>query len=310
MNAAADPALAWPSVDVVIPTRDRPDYVRAAVASVLAQDYPGRLGVVVVFDGQDPDLSLERDGDVAVRVIANVRKPGLCGARNSGIEAGEAELVAFLDDDDRWLAGKLTRQVALLQSVPEAEFAATSVRIEFGDKHTDRLAGTAAVTHARLLESRMAMLHSSTFLIRRSALTGAGGLVDEDAPQGQNEDWELLLRYSARHPIVHLDEPLVAIRWGSTSMFAQAWRSKLDGARWVLQRHPDIATSPIGHARVLAQIAFAHAALRERRAALRVAAESLRVRWREPRAYLAILAALGVPAPFILRVLHTRGRGV
>jgi glycosyltransferase involved in cell wall biosynthesis len=301
-----------PSVDVVIPTRDRPDFVRAAIASVRAQDYAGRLIVYVVFDGEEPDVTLADDGPVPVCVLRNERKPGLCGARNTGILAGSGDLVAFLDDDDRWLAGKLREQVSLLQSRPDAAMATTSIRIEFGDAHTDRFAGTDTVTHQHLLRSRMAMLHSSTFLLRRTALVdGSGpGLVDETAPQGQNEDWDLLLRYSAAHPIAHLDQPLVAVRWGSTSMFAQAWRSKVDGARWILERHPDIATSRIGHARVLAQIAFAHAALGERRLALRGASASIRVRWREPRAYLAVLAALGVRPTWILRALHARGHGV
>lgn len=300
----------WPSVDVVIPTRNRPDFVRAAVNSVRAQDYAGPLRIYVVFDGEDPDDALADDGPVPVRVLRNNRKPGLCGTRNTGILAGSGALVAFLDDDDRWLPGKLRKQVALLQSRPGAEFASTSSCIEFADRRTDRFAGTDTVTHERLLESRMSMLHSSTFLLRRSALLGDGGLVDEDAPQGQNEDWDLLLRYSARHPIAHVDEPLVAIRWGTSSLFARAWQGKIDGARWILDRHPDIATSRVGYARVLAQIAFAQAALGQRRAALATARATLRVNAREPRAYLAALAALGVPASAILGALHRFGRGV
>lgn len=303
-------ATPHPDVDVVIPTRSRPDFVRAAISSVKAQRYPGRINIFVVFDGEEPDESLADDGPMPVRVLRNDRKPGLCGARNTGILAGTATLVAFLDDDDRWLEGKLARQVEMLQGRPDAEFATTSTCVEFDGRRNDRFAGTDTVPHERLLESRMFMLHSSTFLIRRDALVGDAGLVDEDAPEGQNEDWEILLRYSARHPIVHLDEPLVAIRWGSSSLFAQAWRGKIAGARWILERHPDITTSRIGHARVLGQIAFAHAALGERRAALRVVAQALRVRWREPRAYLAALAACGVPAKLILAVLHRRGRGV
>lgn len=302
--------MRYPSVDVVIPTRGRPDFVRAAISSVVGQEYPGEMRVLVVFDGEEPDESLVSDGPVPVQVLKNVRKPGLCGARNSGVLAGSGELVASLDDDDHWLPGKLVRQVERLAQHPDAPFATTSTRVEFNEDHTDRLAGTDTVTHARLLESRMSMLHSSTFLIRRSALLSEPGLVDEDAPLGQNEDWEILLRYSAVHPIIHVDEPLVAIRWGSTSMFAQAWRSKIDGARWVLDRHPDIRTNAVGYARVLAQIAFAHAALGERRTALRISVQSWRVRWREPRAYLAALCALGVSPSFVLAILHKRGRGV
>ena len=50
---------AWPSVGVVIPTRNRPAQLRQAIASVLAQDYPGTLQVIVVFDGSAADQTIE-----------------------------------------------------------------------------------------------------------------------------------------------------------------------------------------------------------------------------------------------------------
>ena len=299
-----------PSVDVVIATHDRPQLLRAAIDSVRTQDYPGAVSIIVVFDRAEPDESLADAGSTPVRVVRNTRTPGLCGARNSGIGAGTGELVAFLDDDDTWLPGKLARQVRRLATEPDARMATTSIRVDFGESRTPRLAGTDVVTHEDLLASRMSMLHSSTFLLRRTALLGEPGLVDEGAPHGQNEDWDLLLRYSVAAPIAHLDEALVAVRWGSTSLFARAWQAKIDGARWALHQHPDIATSRVGHARLLGQIAFAHAALGERGDAVRVASQSIRVRWREPRGYLALLCAVGVAPNAILAALHRRGRGV
>lgn len=307
----AEPQPDWtPSVDVVIPTHDRPQLVREAIDSVRSQVYAGTVTIIVVFDRSTPDESLADTGPVPVRVIRNTRTPGLCGARNSGIIAGTGELVAFLDDDDTWLAHKLARQVRRLIADKSALMATTSIRVDYAAASTPRLTGTDVVTHEQLLASRMSMVHSSTFLLRRSALLSTPGLVDETAPDGQNEDWDLLLRYSAVAPIAHLDEPLVAVRWGSTSLFARAWRTKLDGARWALARHPDIATSRVGHARVLGQIAFAHAGVGERGAAVRVAMRAIRVRWREPRGYLALLTAAGVPPNAVLAVLHRWGRGV
>src|SRR5690606_3440567 len=48
-----------PSVAVVICTRgDRPELLREAVASVVEQDYPGPVEVMVVFDRAEPDESL------------------------------------------------------------------------------------------------------------------------------------------------------------------------------------------------------------------------------------------------------------
>src|SRR5258708_36371452 len=96
---------AWPSVGVVIPTRDRPGQLREAIASVLAQDYPGRLQVVVVFDGAPVDQGLA--GDARLLVLDNDRVPGLAGARNCGFLGSRAGLVAFCDEHERWLRGKL-----------------------------------------------------------------------------------------------------------------------------------------------------------------------------------------------------------
>src|SRR4051812_49564612 len=44
----------WPSVGVIIPTRDRPELLRRAVAGIVAQDYPGPVRTIVIFDQHDP----------------------------------------------------------------------------------------------------------------------------------------------------------------------------------------------------------------------------------------------------------------
>lgn len=301
----------WPSVDVLVPTRNRPEMLAEAIAAIRSQHYPGRLGVVVVFDRQEPDLSLVCDGEVPVKVICNVRSPGLSGARNSGIMASFADFVAFCDDDDVWLPGKLERQVERVRAEPGLRFVTTSIRVDFAAHHSPRLAGMSSVPHSRLLESRMAMLHSSTFLIRRDYLIDGIGMVNETAPGSQNEDWELLLRASAKQPIAHVDEPLVAVRWGGTSMFARAWESKIASSVWMLDQFPAIRDSRVGYARLQGQIAFAHAALKHRREALRWALRAQRTRPLEARGYLAAAVAAGVVSPrLVLELLHRRGRGV
>jgi glycosyltransferase involved in cell wall biosynthesis len=297
------------SVEVVIPTRgNRPELLARAVESAAAQEYAGDLGIAIVFDDAEPALPAV-DTAVPIRMVTNYRTPGLAGTRNSGIETSAADLVAFLDDDDRWLPGKLARQSERLVHSGQ-DFATTAMVVDFQGTESARRAGCTEVTHEQLTASRMAMLHSSTFLVRRAALLDAG-MVDEAAPFGQNEDWDLLLRFSRKAPIVHVDEPLVTVQWGSTSMFAQAWQAKIDGLNWILSRHEDVRGNDAGHARVLGQIAFAQAALRQRGPAFRTAARAARTRWREPRAYLAMLAAAGIISPErILRTLHKRGHGI
>ncbi len=48
--APPDPARAWPPVAIVIPARDEAPQVAACVGSLLAQDYPGALRIVLVDD--------------------------------------------------------------------------------------------------------------------------------------------------------------------------------------------------------------------------------------------------------------------
>ena len=301
-----------PSVGVIVPTHNRPELMRGAVEAVLAQEYEGRLRVIVVYDRADPDPSMARSaGTRCVEVMANSRTAGLAGARNTGILALDTDLVAFCDDDDEWLPGKLTAQVDALLAQPGAEFCSCGIAVDFDGAVNARLAGTDTVTHEHLLRSRMAMLHSSTFVLRRSALVDGIGLVDEEVPGGQNEDWDLLLRASARQPIVHVDRPLVRVRWGRTSFFAQQWQTKISSLEWMLDRHEDIGESKVGSARVYGQLAFAHACLGERRVARRWARRSLRRHFREWRAVVALMvSARLVTGPAVLRVLHKYGRGV
>jgi glycosyltransferase involved in cell wall biosynthesis len=297
----------WPSVGVVIPTHDRPGPLQTALGAVLGQDYPGPLRVIVVYDRAEPDLP---PGD-RVAVTVNDRTPGLAGARNTGIVKLDTDLVAFCDDDDVWQPGKLRKQVWALRARPGAEFASCGIEVDYDGTVHPRLAGRDEVTHADLLRSRMVMVHSSTYLARRDVLTDGIGLVDESIPGSQNEDWDLALRAARRHPIVHVDEPLVRVSWGASSHYARQWQTRADSLLWMLAHHPDIGRDRAGAARVYGQLAFAYACLRRRGDACRWAWRAVRRNWHERRVPFALAVASGVvPGEFVLRQLNARGHGI
>jgi glycosyltransferase involved in cell wall biosynthesis len=301
---------ATPSVGVVIPTRDRPKTLARAIAAVRAQDYTGPLRIVVVYDRTVPDHRLADAGERPLAVLVNQRSRGLAGARNTGVLAVDTDLVAFCDDDDAWAPTKLSRQVAALGA---GEFATCAMEVDYAGRVTPRLAGMTAVGPDDLVRSRMAMLHASSFLVRRSALLDptAIGLVAEDAPGSQNEDWDLLLRAAKRAPIAHIDEPLVRVSWGRDSYFAHEYATKMASLRWMLERHPEIAGNRTGAARVYGQLACWSAASGHRGDALRWTRAALRRNWREPRAAIALAAVTGVVrVDRVLGALHRRGRGI
>lgn len=93
-NTAAAPTIA---VVVCSFTTERLPVLTEAIESLRAQTMPH--GVVLVVD-HSPELLAEaprRWPDL--KIVANREKQGLSGARNSGVAAAEADVVAFLDDD-------------------------------------------------------------------------------------------------------------------------------------------------------------------------------------------------------------------
>jgi glycosyltransferase involved in cell wall biosynthesis len=303
---------AEPPVSVVVPTRDRPELLRRAVATVLGQTYGGRVECVVVFDQSVPELPWpDLPPGRRLVLVRNDRTPGLAGARNSGILAATGELVAFCDDDDEWLPEKLARQVARLLATPSAAVSTTGILVRYKDRTTTRLAPTVLVTHGQLLRSRLTELHPSTVLVRRRALLDDIGLVDEEIPGSYAEDYDWLLRASRHGPVLAVPEPLAVIHWHQSSFFADRWRTIISALTYLADKHQDLKGEPSGLARIYGQIAFAHAALGERRPARRWARRTLSLSRRERRAYLAIAVSLGlVSAKSVVRMAHVAGKGI
>jgi glycosyltransferase involved in cell wall biosynthesis len=113
-------------VSVVIPVWNCEAYVGEAVASVLAQRHP--VEILLVDDGST-DGSVEAALRAAPELTVVRRANGGIGAaRNSGVRQSRGELLAFLDSDDRWTAGKLARQIGLLEARPELDMVFGQVR--------------------------------------------------------------------------------------------------------------------------------------------------------------------------------------
>ena len=87
-----------PMFSVIIPTKNRPDYLREACASVLQQSHHD-LELLIVNDG---DEMARPSADKRVRVLNNYGR-GAVPARNFGVDEAKGHIIAFLDDDDFWI---------------------------------------------------------------------------------------------------------------------------------------------------------------------------------------------------------------
>lgn len=305
-----------PKVSVVIATHQRPELLRKAIAAVLDQTYTGPIECVVVYDKAPVDDSIAVDDPRrSVVPVSNTHTPGLAGARNAGIAASTGELVAFCDDDDEWLTEKLAAQVVRLHE-SGADVVVSGIEVHYVDQGTDqvssRVPSEADLELTQLARRRVMEAHPSTVVVRRDALLGRIGLLDEEIPGSYGEDFDWMLRAAEAGPIAVVEQPLVRVLWGAQSYFQQRWRTIIESIDYGLTKHAVLAADPLGHARLLGRKAFAYAALGETRPALRWSWRAFRrSAGREQRVYVAVLVALRVvSAERALRLAHSRGRGI
>lgn len=122
-RCAGNKPARWPTLSVVVPACNEADTIEAALASLLAQDYPG-LEIVLVEDrsgdGTGEIVDRMAAGDPRVLAIHLRELPagwlGKVNALRRGLEASHGELVLFTDADVHFAAGALRSAVSFLES--------------------------------------------------------------------------------------------------------------------------------------------------------------------------------------------------
>jgi glycosyltransferase involved in cell wall biosynthesis len=299
------------SVTVVIATRDRPELLRRAIAGVRSQRHDADIEVVLVFDRSEPDHSLEVDEDgFRLLVTTNARTPGLAGARNSGIDKASNAWIAFCDDDDEWLPGKLQAQFEALAATGGARAACTGVLIRYQDVDTPRMPDPERVGFDDFLKDRMTEVHPSSWLVHRDTLVDEIGLVDEEIPGSYAEDYDLFLRAARVCPIAVAPQPLIRVWWHGASFFFERWKMIDEALDYLVDKYPEFNRHPDGLARVRGQQAVAKAAMGDRAGAWSTIVETAKLRPTEKRLPLALAVMAGLKAETALKLAHRFGKGI
>ena len=103
-----------PDVSVVIPAYRGGPLLRRAVQSMAGQNFES-LEVLVVSDGSDDPMDDLEALDARVRVIRCEHR-GVSAARNTGLLESRGRFVAFLDEDDLAMEGRIAAQFAALST--------------------------------------------------------------------------------------------------------------------------------------------------------------------------------------------------
>jgi glycosyl transferase family 2 len=180
-----------PRFSIILPTHNRSAAIRATIDSVLAQsERDWELLVVSDASTDDTDAVVEAYGDPRVRLVRLAERAGHPGPpRNAGLAHARAELIAYVDHDDRWEPGHLAELAALLGG---ARLAATgAVPVDASDRATGRPTGIADAAWSPDLQVLGPMFEPSRVGHRRGVVEAVGGW--PAGPSGL-EDWDLWLR--------------------------------------------------------------------------------------------------------------------
>jgi glycosyltransferase involved in cell wall biosynthesis len=199
LSVADEGGTAAPAVSVVIPAYKCAAYIAEALDSVFAQTFRD-FEVVVVNDGSPDTVELERALEPYRERVVYLRQEnrGVSAARNTGVRAARAPLVAFLDADDLWEPFYLEDQVGAMRADETLAMRYPNTLI-FGDApqagktfmEVNPSEGEADIE--ALMTQRCTV--GNSVIARREAVVGAG-LFDEELKR--SEDFDLWLRILAR----------------------------------------------------------------------------------------------------------------
>lgn len=207
-----------PIVSAIIPTHGRPRLLERAITSALTQTLTD-IEVIVVVDGHDEDTetALAEVDDPRVRVVVLAVAHGPGGARNAGVLAARAEWIAFLDDDDEWLADKLQIQLSAAQA-QDASYPIVSgrfiARTEDGDFVWPRRCPEVGEDLSNYLLDRRSPFARSGFVGMPTILAPRDLLLKIPFPEySMHEDWGWLLESIGRGDahLIFLEEPLCIV---------------------------------------------------------------------------------------------------
>jgi len=248
-------------VSTIIPTYNNESTISQAIDSALGQDFDDQE-IIVVNDGStDSTKSVLNSYGASIAVIEQ-KNQGQPTARNAAIEHATGQHLAFLDADDIWLPGRLSKTVAILDRNPAASLVFSDyVRINSVGMAIQASAVSAALAHPPTMDEILTHwwpIAPTTVTVRRSIWERCGGF--HTAATGF-EDLYLFILAREHGEFEYVSEPLAKFRLGNSELGPDKWSPDVF-LRLIKQRYGNRARSLISEVRNHYAGAFACKALR------------------------------------------------
>lgn len=202
-------------------------FVIECLDSIRNQTYPNVQIIIMDDCSQDDSVKIIRDWieryGIECRFIAHQKNQGLCRTLNEALELSQGKYISLIATDDTWLPGKLSRQVAIMESLPDDVGIVYSDAYQM-DEHGQRLPEMFIAAHHQFgimpdgdLRERLIVgnfIPAMTTLIRRDVYDRVGRY-DESLVF---EDWDFWLRAACHFHFTYSSHPSANYRILETSM--------------------------------------------------------------------------------------------
>jgi glycosyltransferase involved in cell wall biosynthesis len=203
-------------VTVIIPTFKRIEYLQKAIASVSQQTYQDFNCFIVndyAPDGSIIAEAIAKLSDSRFQLINHETCLGGNAARNTGIMAGTGQIIAFLDDDDWWLADKLQKHLDVHQQNPQAGLVFSGVIKRWNNDILPGKIHQGKLPQGNVMEAmslgKFCPRTTSSVTVRRECFERCG-LFDGNLVSFQ--DWDMWYRIAHHYDFACIDEALLIFR--------------------------------------------------------------------------------------------------
>ncbi len=223
-----------PIITVVIPTRNRPDYLKQALQSVLGQDFQNKR--IVVIDNA-PDIVaqtvVEEIGGGQVEYIKFDEDTGIIGGWNRAVEICDTKYLSIFHDDDVMLTGFLSKSVTALEANPSAMMSyAQANKVDsqlnyisiWSDLYLRKGLIRGGDYLMYIIQNGCCVTIAPTVVFRRSVFDKVGMFIDELCYN--SFDLNMWIKIANRFDIFFLKEILVHYRLHEKQMSQKHWFTK------------------------------------------------------------------------------------